>query len=106
MKIDDISNNIGLISRSSESASGKRAANEERNVTDGTVTHKAGEKIDLSEASVEFNKVSEAADRVQTDRIELVNKLRDKVSSGQYRVDASRVAEKMVTEGLSEVLKS
>ncbi len=106
MKIDEISNTIGLISRSSESAAGIRAANEERNVTDGTVAHKTGEKIDISKTSVEFNKVSEAAEKEQADRVSLVNKLRDKVSSGQYHVDASRVAEKMVREGLLEVLKS
>jgi flagellar biosynthesis anti-sigma factor FlgM len=106
MKIDEISNNIGLISRSSESASGKRATNAERNVAEGTVAHKTGEKINISEASVEFNKVSEAAGKAQADRVKLVNQLRDKVSSGQYHVDASRVAEKMVKEGLLEVLKS
>ncbi|MFZ0447895.1 MAG: flagellar biosynthesis anti-sigma factor FlgM [Desulfatiglandaceae bacterium] len=106
MKIDEISRNIGLISRPSESTSGSRAANDERNVTHGTVGHKAGEKIDLSETSVEYNRVSEAAEREQTDRIERVNQLRDKVSSGQYHVDSSRVAEKMVREGLLEALKS
>jgi negative regulator of flagellin synthesis FlgM len=106
MKIDDISRNIGLISRPSDMASGARAANEERNVKDGTVGDQASEKINLSETSVEFNKVSEAAEGKQADRIERVNQLREQVSSGQYHVDASQVAEKMVNEGLFEALKS
>lgn len=106
MKIDDISNTIGLISRPSDTASGKRAANEERNVKEAKDAPHVAEKVDLSEASVEFNKVAEAAERPQTDRIELVNALRDKVSTGQYHVDASRVAEKIIREGLLEVLKS
>jgi len=105
MKIDEISKQIGLISPSTDSASRAKAGGTQTERPEAAEKGESAAKIELSKASVEYQKIAEAAQTDQPGRVELVNQLREAVENGQYAVDSSQVAEKMVLEGLMDVLK-
>jgi flagellar biosynthesis anti-sigma factor FlgM len=105
MKIDEISKQIGLMSPATDSASRTKAEGTQTGRPGSAETRESAAKIELSKASVEYQKIAEAAQADQSGRIERVNQLREAVENGQYAVDSSRVAEKVVLEGLMDVLK-
>ena len=107
MKIDEISKQMSLIAPASDPSSrGRTEGNgrtEESGPGDG---QESGARIDLSKASMEHQKIAEAAQAGQPERFERVNQLREAIETGHYDIDASRVAEKMISEGLMDTLKS
>jgi negative regulator of flagellin synthesis FlgM len=106
MKIDEISKQTELVSHSAESASRTKAGGNENGRTKATDNQESATRIELSRESVEYRRIAEAAAAEQKGRIDRVSQLRDAVASGQYQIDSSRVAEKMISEGLMDTLKS
>jgi len=105
MKIDEISKQVGLISPSTDSAPRAKTGGTETERPESTETRESAAKIELSKASVEYQKIAEATQTDQTGRTERVNQLREAVENGQYEIESSRVADRMVLEGLMDVLK-
>jgi negative regulator of flagellin synthesis FlgM len=105
MKVDDISKQTGLVSHSAESASRAKAGGNEAGKTRSTDNRESAARIELSRESVEYRRIAEAAETEQKGRIDRVNELRNAIESNQYEIDSSRVAEKMVSEGLMDALK-
>ena len=106
MKIDELSKQIGLLSPSSDPASRTRPGGENRtDKSETTDSLASAAKIELSRASVEYGKVAEASEFDQPQRIERINQLKEAIENGQYEVESSRVADKMVLEGLMDILK-
>ncbi|MBW2096484.1 MAG: flagellar biosynthesis anti-sigma factor FlgM [Deltaproteobacteria bacterium] len=105
MKIDEISKQIGLISPAADSASRANAGGSQTGKPESAETRESAAKIELSKASVEYQKIAEAAQTDQTGRIERVNQLREALENDQYEIDSSQVADRMVLEGLMDVLK-
>lgn len=106
MKIDDISKQINVVPQSSESASRATTGRSENLKDESHDILSSGAKIDLSQTSVEYSKVAEAAEKPQPERVGRVNQLKEAVMTGQYQVDSSKVAEKMLMENLSESVRS
>lgn len=104
MKIDDISKQMSVVSQSSESASRASSGRNANQKAESSDRPSSGAKIHLSKTSVEYSKVAEASERSQPERANRVNQLKEAVMSGQYQIDSSRVADKMVMENLSESL--
>lgn len=106
MKIDDMYKHLSLINQSSETSGVRRnegAEDAARSVQDSRGTDT---KVDLSTASVEFSKATEMMDQESAERIDKVNELRAKIANGEYEVDSTQVAEKMLRESIFDFLKS
>ncbi|MFC1824564.1 flagellar biosynthesis anti-sigma factor FlgM [Thermodesulfobacteriota bacterium] len=58
------------------------------------------DRLDLSRDSIEFGKVKELMERELPERSKKVSELKEKVKSGHYRVDASEIATKILTDAL------
>ena len=63
-----------------------------------------GDKVQLSNRSKEFAKASAVVESSPEIRTEKVDSLKAKVDSGEYKIDADQVAQKMVEEHLSELV--
>jgi len=107
MKIHDISKQMSLTAPSSDPSSRSRTEGNARPEESGSGdAQQSGARIDISKASMEHQKIAEAAQAGQPERLERVNQLREAMETGHYDIDSSRVAEKMISEGLMDTLKS
>jgi negative regulator of flagellin synthesis FlgM len=106
MKIDEISKHVGLLSHATGSASRGKAEGDETGKAGSPDGKESAARIELSRASVEYGKIAEAAVAEQKDRIERVSQLREAIEKGQYEIDSSQVADKVILEGIVDALKS
>lgn len=63
-----------------------------------------GDTVELSSLAKDVSKARTEVDRTPDIRAEKVESLKEKVSSGEYKVDPDKVAHKLVDEHLSELL--
>ncbi len=105
MRIDEVSKQIGLISASADAASRAKTGENRVERSEPDETGESAARIELSKTSVEYQRIAEAARTDQPGRAEHIAQLREAVEKGQYDIDSSQVAEKMVLEGLMDVLK-
>lgn len=63
-----------------------------------------GDKVELSSLAKDVSKARTEVDRTPDIRTEKVESLKEKVSSGEYKVDPDKVAQKIVDEHLSEII--
>jgi len=64
----------------------------------------AGDKVELSSLAKDVSKARTQVDKTPDIRASKVEALKEKVSSGEYKVDPDKVAQKMVDEHLSELI--
>jgi flagellar biosynthesis anti-sigma factor FlgM len=57
-------------------------------------------KVVLSEESLEFRKVEELMEKESPERARRVKELKKEINSGDYRVDASKIAAKIIEDAL------
>ena len=69
-----------------------------------TETTSGGDTVELSSMAKDVSKARTAVDQTSDVRTEKVEALKEKVISGEYKVDADKVAQKMVDEHLSELV--
>ena len=95
MKIDDTFPQPKSLEKAKEFADA-----EEGNA--GNVDAGRGEtdRLNLSRGSLEFGKVKELMERELPERSKKVSELKEKVSSGRYRVDASEISKKILADTL------
>ena len=105
MKVDEISKQTGLVSHSAESTLKAKAGGNETGKARQTDEQGSATRIELSKESVEYRKIAEAAETDQKERIDRVSQLREAIESNQYQIDSSRVAGKIILEGLMGALK-
>jgi flagellar biosynthesis anti-sigma factor FlgM len=99
MKINDLSNNISKIGNF-ETAANKQKE-EDNNTNKATLNIlQPSERVDLSNASVDFSNAAEKMEEAPVERAEKIQSLRMKVQSGDYNVDSTKVAEKIINDTL------
>ena len=104
MKIEEISQHTNMLANAADAA-GKTKDDTQR--ADEKAGGRGGEgttRVDISTASQEFRKAAEAMEAETPERVERVNRIKEAVQSGQYHVDARKVAEKVIRESLLDIL--
>ena len=64
----------------------------------------ATERVDLSAKAKEFQRIRQILDRTPDVREDKVRELKDRIESGNYAVDAGKVAAKMLSESLIDTM--
>ena len=99
MKINDLTLNISKISNLETAANRQRE--EENNANSATSsTIQSGEKVELSNVSVDYSNAAEKMEMAPVERTEKIEKLRMQVQNDGYNVDAAKVAEKIINDSL------
>ncbi|MFP3982614.1 MAG: flagellar biosynthesis anti-sigma factor FlgM [Desulfurivibrionaceae bacterium] len=66
------------------------------------IDKRSGDKVEISSRSRDIQKMEEMVKAAPEERTELVQSLKQKVESGEYKVDSREVAGKMLTDSLEE----
>ena len=99
MKIDDsYNNNMTLIK---EAAVNKKMETQTAQTQGTEKRRESGAEVDFSETSVEFSRAAEAVEKDAMERAERVNQIKAQVSEGTYKVDASKIADKILKGAIS-----
>jgi negative regulator of flagellin synthesis FlgM len=98
MKIDDIYQGMNVIGQSGESAANKKTEAQEETLQQLDKRDPSGTEVEISHASVEISKVAEMMEKEQPERVARVNEIKTKVEDGTYKVDAEKIAAKILEE--------
>ena len=99
MKIIDLSHNMGKIGNL-ETAANKQK-DEENTANQATLNIlQPSERVDLSNASVEFSNAAEKMEEAAIERAEKIEALKMKVEKDSYHVDSNKIAEKIINDSL------
>jgi len=99
MKINDLTFNINKIANLETAANRQRE--EENNTNSATSSPvQSGEKVELSNVSVDYSNAAEKMEMAPVERAEKIEKLRMQVQSDDYNVDAAKIADKIINDSL------
>ncbi|MBN1380248.1 MAG: flagellar biosynthesis anti-sigma factor FlgM [Deltaproteobacteria bacterium] len=62
------------------------------------------EKVDLSAKAKDIQQIKQVIDQTPDVRADKVRELKQKVENGSYQVDSEKIAEKIVTESLIDII--
>ncbi len=103
MKVEDIYKHLSLIQSTGD------ASNTQKPQSQAEVTKKDSSspdaKVEISQTSITFNKVKKLVETLPPDRVEKVQRIKEQLEAGQYKVDSTKVAEKMLRDTLIDFLK-
>lgn len=102
MKIHDIGRDLGIMSNPTDSLQGKAIAPQAEENPSVEEQQKKSEEVSISQASLEFKKAAEMMERESPERAERIRSIQKEIEDGTYRVDAAKIADKMIQELLSE----
>lgn len=99
MKINDLTHNISKITNMETAANRQK---DEENATNSAAdkSTQAAERVELSNASVEYSNAAEKMEVAPVERTEKIESLRMKVQSDEYYVGSTELAEKIVNDTL------
>jgi flagellar biosynthesis anti-sigma factor FlgM len=97
MKIDDLTRNLNQISRL-ESSINKKLEDKDDPLSVPVEKNQSGEKVEFSEASVDYSKASEAMEKIPYERSQRLEKLQRMVKEGTYHVDAEMIADSILKD--------
>ena len=103
MKVGDNYQNIELINNSSGSIAGRNVEEDKDRVHELEKDRNSGTRVDFSETSVEFSRAAEEMERESTERARKVSEIETRVRKGDYAVDATKVAEKILKDALADL---
>lgn len=101
MKVEDSYQNTQMINNARESVPDKNIE-PQKDAVHGS-EKEPGTRIDFSDTSVEFSKASEAMERESAERAKKVSEIETRVREGTYKVDADKIAEKMLKDILTDI---
>lgn len=101
MKVSETRNQLHELLQQQQAAEKTSQGRENRSVS-GSVAPE--EKVTLSERAREIQQVRQAVEALPDVREEKVDELKERIASGEYRVDGEKVAEKMIGESLLDIL--
>ena len=104
MKIDEMYHHNNIINDSGTADAGKKVDERKKPADELEKTGQQGTKVDLSHKSVEFSKATEAMDKVSAEREEKIIALKEKIDNGTYHVDSTEIADKILEDGLTELV--
>jgi len=102
MKIDEITQSLNNITKL-EASLNKKTGQEEKTIQEEDQFSRSGEKIDLSNASVEYSRAAERVDQAPETREEKVAELRELVVRGKYNVASVKVADRILEDNLADI---
>ena len=102
MKIDNLHKNVNssLMSNLGESHASKKTGEQSGPSSGAEKSIDSGAAVDFSKTSMEVSKVARAMENVSPLRVEKINAIKAEVENGTYQVDASRVADKIISDSL------
>ncbi|MDI6789973.1 MAG: flagellar biosynthesis anti-sigma factor FlgM [Thermodesulfobacteriota bacterium] len=103
MKITDINakENVAQYVQNNQAAQETRQVEREKQAA--AEQSQATDKVELSAASRDIQKIQEVLKNTPDVRAEKVQELKSKIESGQYRVDAREIANKMVSNLIQDL---
>lgn len=103
MKITDISakENVTQYVQNNQAAQGAQQAEREKQAA--AEQSQATDKVELSAASRDIQKIQEVLKNTPDVRAEKVQELKSKIESGQYKVDGREIANKMISSLIQDV---
>ncbi|MDP2799288.1 MAG: flagellar biosynthesis anti-sigma factor FlgM [Deltaproteobacteria bacterium] len=103
MKITDINakENVAQYVQNNQAAQEPRQVEREKQAA--AEQSQATDKVELSAASRDIQKIQEVLKNTPDVRAEKVQELKSKIESGQYRVDAREIANKMVSNLIQDL---
>jgi negative regulator of flagellin synthesis FlgM len=103
MKITDINTkeNVAQYVQNNQAAQGAQQA--ERKKQAAAEQSQATDKVELSAASRDIQKIQEVLKNTPDVRAEKVEELKSKIESGQYKVDAREIANKMISDVIQDL---
>jgi flagellar biosynthesis anti-sigma factor FlgM len=101
MKIDEINQNINLISHSHDSAVNRKGEGPGEKVQGQSMGSVPSTEVEFSEKSVEFSRAAKIIETEPEERTALVNKIKAKIENGTYDIDGDKIAGKMLKDALS-----
>jgi flagellar biosynthesis anti-sigma factor FlgM len=99
MKINDLSHNIGKIGNL-ETAANKQKEDENKTNPATLTVIQPEERVELSNASVEYSNAAEKMEETPKDRAAKIESLKMKISNDTYHVDSSKIADKIIKDSL------
>lgn len=63
-----------------------------------------GERVDLSSKAKDIQQIKQIIDQAPDVRTDKVQELKQKIESGNYDIDAEKIAEKIVAESLIDII--
>ncbi len=103
MKITDISTKENVAQYVQNNQATQVAQQAEREKQASAEQSQAADKVELSAASRDIQKIQEVLKNTPDIRAEKVQELKSKIESGQYRVDAREIANKMISSLIQDL---
>lgn len=103
MKITDINakENVAQYVQNNQATQGAQQVEREKQAA--AEQSQATDKVELSAASRDIQKIQEVLKNTPDVRAEKVQELKSKIESGQYRVDAREIANKMISDLIQDL---
>lgn len=103
MKITDINTKENVAQYVQNNQATQVAQQAEREKQAASEQSQAADKVEFSAASRDIQKIQEVLKNTPDVRAEKVQELKSKIESGQYRVDAREIANKMVSSLIQDL---
>lgn len=105
MKIDDIYNKLAYVGNSPEALANKKAEDQTLQERGPEKQNGAGDEVDFSKTSVEVSRAAAIVEKDAMERSEKVNQIKTQVANGTYEIDATKVADKILEDVLSDLVE-
>jgi flagellar biosynthesis anti-sigma factor FlgM len=93
---------LGMLSNTTESLQSRSIAPQAPEVAPAEDMQTVSEEVSISQTSLEYSKAAEMMERESPERAERIRTIQKEIENGTYRVDAAKIADKMLQELLSE----
>ena len=106
MKIDDLQKNVNstLINNLGESRAYRKTEEQNDPSAGAGKSVDSGAAVDFSKTSVEVSRVARAMENVSPERTEKINTIKAKIENGTYHTDATQVADKIISDTLTNLV--
>ena len=105
MKIQDTQKSISATLQSKQAEAKQEAPPQKTDVSEESTTSSVSARVNLSEVSKGAQKAAEIVRETPDVRLEKVQALKEKIEAGEYEVDSRKVADKMLRDLLSDLVR-
>ena len=105
MKIDDLQKNVNstLMKNVGESRVNQKTSEQNNPSIAGEQSIDSSAAVDFSRTSMAVSKVARAMENAPAERTEKINAIKDQIENGTYHVDAAHVADKIISDSLTNL---
>lgn len=105
MKVQDTQKSIEATLQSKQAEVKQAAPARKADVSEESTASSVSARVNLSEESKEALKAAEIVRETPDVRLERVQALKEKIEAGEYQVDSRKVADKMLRDLLSDLVR-